>query len=71
MRRVLIIAGGLQIGGAEKVAANISKYAPDNEFEFHYLIFKGYDNIYGKEIIEREFGAYKGIEDNYRGRSIL
>lgn len=53
MRRVLIIAGGLQIGGAEKVAANISKYAPGNEFEFHYLIFKGYDNIYGKEIIER------------------
>lgn len=52
-RRVLIISGGLQIGGAERVTANISQYAPADEFEFHYLIFKGHDNVYGKEIKDR------------------
>ncbi len=38
------------MGGAERVAANISLYAPKNEFEFHYLVFEGYDNVYGPEI---------------------
>ena len=38
------------MGGAERVAANISLYAPKEEFEFHYLVFEGYDNVYGPEI---------------------
>lgn len=50
MKKVLIIAGGLQIGGAERVAANISKYAPKDEFEFHYVVFEGIENVYGAEI---------------------
>lgn len=50
MKKVLVIAGGLQIGGAERVAANISKYAPQNEFEFHYVVFEGIENVYGPEI---------------------
>lgn len=50
MKKILIIAGGLQIGGAERVAANISKYAPKNQFEFHYLVFEGIENVYGVEI---------------------
>lgn len=50
MKKVLIIAGALHIGGAERVAANLSKYAPAGEFEFHYLIFDGYENVYGPEI---------------------
>lgn len=50
MKKVLIIAGGLQIGGAERVAANISKYAPGDEFEFHYVVFEGIENAYGPEI---------------------
>lgn len=50
MKKVLIIAGGLQIGGAERVAANISKYAPKNKFEFHYIVFEGIENVYGPEI---------------------
>lgn len=53
MKKVLIISGGLQVGGAERVAANISKYAPDNEFEFHYIVFEGIDNVYGAEIEEK------------------
>lgn len=50
MKKIMIIAGGLQIGGAERVAANISKYAPKNEFEFHYVVFEGIENVYGPEI---------------------
>lgn len=50
MKKILIIAGGLQIGGAERVAANISKYAPKGEYEFHYVVFDGIENVYGPEI---------------------
>lgn len=53
MKKILIIPGGLQMGGAERVAANISTYAPEGEFEFHYLVFEGYDNVYGPEIESR------------------
>ena len=38
------------MGGAERVAANISTNAPEGEFEFHYLVFEGHDNVYGPEI---------------------
>lgn len=53
MKRILIIPGGLQIGGAERVAADISLYAPAGEFTFHYLIFEGNGNVYGPEIEAR------------------
>ncbi len=53
MKRILIISGGLHLGGAERVAANISICAPEEEFEFHYLVFEGYDNVYGPEIEQR------------------
>ena len=41
------------MGGAERVAANICVYAPEGEFEFHYLVFEGHDNVYGHEIEAR------------------
>ena len=50
MKKVLVIPGALHIGGAERVAANISRYAPTEEFVFHYVIFEGYENVYGPEI---------------------
>lgn len=53
MKKVLIVAGGLQLGGAERVAANLSKFAPTEEFEFHYLVFEGIENVYGPEIEAR------------------
>lgn len=53
MKKILIIPGGLHMGGAERVAANISAYAPEGEFEFHYLVFDGHDDVYGPEIVER------------------
>lgn len=50
MEKILVIPGGLQIGGAEKVAADICCYAPNDEFEFQYLVFEGNENVYGPEI---------------------
>ena len=50
MKKILIICGGLQVGGAEKVAANICIYEKSREFEFHYVVFEGNENVYGKEI---------------------
>ncbi len=41
------------MGGAERVAANISAYAPEGEFEFHYLVFEGHEDVYGSEITAR------------------
>ena len=55
MKKALIIPGGLHMGGAERVAANVGVFAPEGEFEFHYLVFEGYDNVYGPEI-ERHGG---------------
>ena len=55
MKRVLVISGGLQLGGAESVAASISIHAPKGEYEIHYLVFEGLDNEYGPEI-ERHGG---------------
>lgn len=46
----MIFSGGLHIGGAERVAANISKYAPPGEYEFHYLVFDCNENVYGSEV---------------------
>ena len=37
--RILIVAASLRIGGAEKVARDISLYAPPEKYEFHYLVF--------------------------------
>ncbi|MCR5809447.1 MAG: glycosyltransferase [Clostridiales bacterium] len=53
MKKILMIPGGLHMGGAERVAANISSYAPEGEFEFHYLVFEGHDDVYGPEIEAR------------------
>ena len=45
MKKILIIAGALHIGGAERVAANLCLYSPEKEFSFDYLIFEGYENV--------------------------
>ena len=50
MEKVLVIAGGLQIGGAERIAANLAIYSPSNDFVFHYVVFEGYENVFGDEI---------------------
>lgn len=37
--KVLIVAASLKVGGAEKVARDISLYAPTGKYEVHYLLF--------------------------------
>lgn len=53
VKRILVISAGLHIGGAERVAANICTYAQQEQYEFHYLIFEGYENVYGPEIVQK------------------
>lgn len=55
MKKVLIVSGGLQVGGAEKIAASISLNAPKDEFDFHYLVFEGIPNDYGSLITENGY----------------
>lgn len=68
MKKVLVIAGALHIGGAERVAANLSKYAPEGEFAFDYLVFDGYENFYGPEI---EAGGGRVISISSPGKGYL
>lgn len=50
MKKVLIICAALCIGGVERFAANISIYAPKNEFSFDYLVFDEYPTDYVEEV---------------------
>ena len=50
MKKVLIICGGLQFGGVERFAANIIRYAPQDEFAFDYLVFEGLGYAFAPEI---------------------
>lgn len=54
-KKILILPGGLQIGGAEKVARDIALYADPDKFEFHYVVFG--DPIGGYEIQLEEAGC--------------
>ena len=53
MKKILVICGSLGIGGAEKVSADLCLYAPKDQFEFHYLVFEGLGDEYGREIEKR------------------
>lgn len=50
MKKVLIICAGLCLGGVERFAANISLYAPKDEFAFDYLVFEGYGTDFVDEV---------------------
>lgn len=39
MKNVLIIAGKLQVGGAEKVARDIAFYGDQTHYQYHYIVF--------------------------------
>lgn len=53
MKKVLIIAGGLQIGGAERVARDIGWFADPTRFEIHYLVFGERTGEYEEELKEK------------------
>lgn len=49
-KKILILCASLKIGGAEKVAQSIALYAPENTFEFHYLVFHSEEGQYEAEL---------------------
>lgn len=50
MRKILIIASKLCIGGAEKVAADIGFYADPKKYEVHYVVFGDEVGAYEPEL---------------------
>lgn len=51
--KVLLIAASLKIGGAEKVARDISLYAPLGRYEFHYVVFGDSIGAYESQVQEK------------------
>lgn len=65
--KVLILCASLKIGGAEKVAQSIALCAPEEEFEFHYLVFHEDSGQYEAELIQKGCRIHRLPEpsDNY------
>lgn len=53
MKRILIIAASLKVGGAEKVARDICLRSDPNAYEFHYVVFGDEGGDYERDIVER------------------
>lgn len=49
-KKVLVFPGGLNIGGAEKVAADIGFYADPKKYEVHYVVFGDEVGAYEPEL---------------------
>lgn len=52
MQKILIICAALQLGGAEKVAADIGLYADSEKYEVHYVVFGSEVGAYEAELEE-------------------
>lgn len=52
-KKILIIAASLRIGGAEKVARDISLYDASNQFEYHYAVFGDQIGAYEQQVLDR------------------
>lgn len=53
MKKVLIIAGKLYIGGAERVCRNIGYFADPGRFQVDYLVFEDTVGPYEPELLEK------------------
>lgn len=53
MKKVLVIAGKLYIGGAERVCRNIGFFADPTQFQIDYLVFGEKTEAYEPELMER------------------
>lgn len=51
MKRILIIAASLQVGGAEKVCRDIGLYGKPEEYEPHYVVFHKEVGAYEEQIL--------------------
>lgn len=52
MKRILIIAAALKVGGAEKVARDICLRSDPKIYEFHYVVFGDEFGDYERDIVE-------------------
>ena len=52
MKRILIIAASLKVGGAEKVARDICLRSDPNAYEFHYVVFGDEVGDYERDVVE-------------------
>lgn len=58
MKKVLIVAGKLYIGGAERVCRNIGLYADPARFQIDYLVFGEKVEAYEPELLEKGCRIY-------------
>lgn len=54
MKKILIIAASLKIGGAEKVARDIALKDDSGEFEYHYVVFGDHVGEYEPQLLRRD-----------------
>ena len=66
-KKILILCASLKIGGAEKVAQSIALCAPDNAYDFHYLVFHEDEGEYEAALREKGCTIHRLPEpsDNY------
>lgn len=58
MKRVLQVAAGLKIGGAEKVARDLGYYADSKEYKTDYIVFGDEVGEYEQELVARGCNIY-------------
>lgn len=68
VRKILIIAAQLRIGGAEKVARDIGLYADPDVYEFHYVVFGDTVGEFEQQLLARGCRVFHLAEpsDSYR-----
>jgi len=54
MKTVLVVAGKLTIGGAERVCRNIGYYADSSRFQINYLVFGNEIGAYETELLKKD-----------------
>ena len=71
MKKILIIAAKLNIGGAEKVAQDIALHADHEEYEFHYVVFGNEVGAYEHQLLEKACKVFHLAEPSVSYRKYL
>ena len=69
MKRVLVVAGKLFVGGAERVCRNIGFFADPSQFQIDYLVFEDEVGAYEAELAAKGCGIWHvpPPSESYRG----
>ena len=67
MKKILLVAPVLAIGGAEKVVRDVAWYADSQKYEVHLLILREKVGIYERQLLEKGCKSFHVPEpsDNY------